>query len=128
VHFPRNQSIRAVLRWQLYAAVIIAAIAALRAGPHGAISAVLGGWVSLSAGAAYAWLAGAGTGTTGTQTLRTLIRAEASKIALIVIQLWLVLTTYKSVVLLAFFSTFVITTLIFGMAVFVSDKSATQDT
>ena len=55
-------------------------------------------------------------------TVRTLVRAEASKIALIVLQFWLVLTTYKEVVPLFFFATFVVTVLLTRMAFLVSDN------
>jgi F0F1-type ATP synthase assembly protein I len=50
------------------------------------------------------------------------VRAEASKVALIVLQLWLVLTTYKEVVPLFFFATFVITVLLTRMAFLVRDN------
>ena len=48
--------------------------------------------------------------------MAALFRAEASKILVIVGQLWLVLATYKEVVPVAFFATFVITVLLFRMA------------
>ena len=44
--------------------------------------------------------------------------AEGSKILVIILQLWLVLTTYKDLVPAAFFATFVITVLLFSMAFF----------
>ena len=48
--------------------------------------------------------------------MAALFRAEASKILVIIGQLWLVLTTYKDVVHVAFFATFVITVLLFSVA------------
>ena len=54
--------------------------------------------------------------TTAGGTVAALIRAEAGKILVIVAQLWLLLTTYKEINAPAFFSTFVITVLLFRMA------------
>jgi F0F1-type ATP synthase assembly protein I len=49
-------------------------------------------------------------------TVAALFRAEASKILVIIVQLWLVLVTYKEVDFVVFFATFVITVLLFRMA------------
>ena len=43
-------------------------------------------------------------------------RAEAGKILVIILQLWLVLVTYQEVVFVVFFASFVITVLLFRMA------------
>jgi ATP synthase protein I len=50
-----------------------------------------------------------------------MFRAEASKILVIVLQLWLVLATYRDVVPAAFLAAFVITVLLFGVALLVRD-------
>ena len=55
------------------------------------------------------------------EMLRTLVRAEASKIVLIVLQLWLVLTTYHDVVVGAFFAAFLVSVLVFPLALLVSE-------
>jgi ATP synthase protein I len=47
--------------------------------------------------------------------------AEAVKIGLIVVLLWLVLAMYREVVVLVFIGTFTATVLIFAMALFVRD-------
>jgi hypothetical protein len=49
-------------------------------------------------------------------TVAALFRAEACKILVIILQLWLVLVNYKEVVFVAFFASFVITVLMFRMA------------
>jgi F0F1-type ATP synthase assembly protein I len=54
-------------------------------------------------------------------TLRALVRAEASKIALIVLQLWLVLTLYHDIVASAFFSAFVISVLVFPLVLLIRE-------
>ncbi len=50
------------------------------------------------------------------------MRAESTKITLIVLQLWAVLTMYKDIAVIGFFSAFIITVLIFSLALFASDK------
>jgi ATP synthase protein I len=45
-----------------------------------------------------------------------MLRAEGAKILVIILQLWLVLTTYKDVVLAALFAAFAITVLLFSTA------------
>ena len=49
-------------------------------------------------------------------TVAALFRAEASKILVIIVQLWLVLVTYRQVDFVVFFASFVITVLLFRMA------------
>jgi F0F1-type ATP synthase assembly protein I len=58
------------------------------------------------------------------EALMGLMRAEAAKVALIVIQLWLVLVYYKQLMLGPFFGTFVLTVIFFSMAIFVRDRGA----
>ena len=50
-----------------------------------------------------------------------MLRAEAGKITMIVVQLWLILTTYRDVVHVAFFSAFVVTVLVSQAAILVQD-------
>mgnify|MGYP001613543088 FL=1 len=110
-----------VLRWQVYVAVALTLAAGLWAGMPGAISALLGGLINVTAGLVYAMMVSGSTAKSAGQTLRTLVRAEASKIALIVLQLWLVLTAYHDVVVTAFIAAFVISVLVFPMALLVRD-------
>lgn len=114
--------IRTVLRWQLYATAAMALTAAFAAGRHGALSALLGGVINVNASAIFGWVAKQSGKRTAGEILRALFRAEASKVALIVLQLWLVLTTYKQVVPAAFFGTFVLTVALFSMALFVRER------
>jgi ATP synthase protein I len=103
------------------ATLALAAIAGIWAGWHGALSAVLGGVVNIAAGAVFAFLIALNPSTTATGTVRTMLRAEAGKITVIVLQLWLVLTTYHDVVHAAFFSAFVVTVLVSQAAILVQD-------
>jgi ATP synthase protein I len=117
-----GRPIRTVLRWLVYATVVSALIAGLWQGYHGAVSALLGGLINFTAGVAYGWVASRSSSRTAGETLRALFRAEASKIMLIVVQLWLVLGSYKQVVPAAFFGTFILTVVLFSMAFFVRER------
>jgi ATP synthase protein I len=107
--------------WQLLVTGALAAIGAWAAGWHGALSAVLGGVTNVSAGIVFAVLARIGSTPTAAGTLRGAVRAEAAKIAVIVLQLWLVLTMYKDVVHAAFFGAFVATILVTQAAILIRD-------
>jgi len=117
-----GKPIRTVLRWQLYATIASALIAAFWRGPHGAYSALLGGFVNVVAGAAFAWLASRSEGRTAGLALHAIFRAEAGKIMLIIAQLWLVLALYKQIVLGAFFGTFFLTVILSTMALIARDR------
>lgn len=86
------------------------------------MSALLGGMINVVAGLVFGLIVSRVGVTSAGDVLRTAMRAEASKIALLVILLWLVLTAYKSIVLGAFFATFFITVLVFQLAFFVRDE------
>ena len=123
----KTQPIRTVLRWQLIATAAIAVIAGVWAGQQGMISAVLGGVVNVVAGAVYALMLGLGQRARSVpdagSTLIAMLRAEAAKILVIVGGLWIVLSAYKDVVPVAFFTAFVITVIVFSMAFFVRDQT-----
>ena len=91
------------------------------AGAHGAYSALLGGSVSVFSGLAAAGVASLGRADSAGEVLLFALGAEAVKIGLIVILLWLVLATYQDAVVLAVMATFTVTVLIFAMAFFVRD-------
>ena len=107
-----SKPLRTVLRWQLYATGAMALGAGAIAGMHGAFSAALGGIVSWAAGLVFAVMVSGGRVRTAGEALRILFRAEASKIMLIIILLWLVLTTYQEVVPVAFFAAFIVSVLV----------------
>ena len=110
-----------VLRCQAYVTVALAGVGAVLMGIHGATSALLGGFSIISAGWVYALMVSRGKTMSVSGTLRTLVRAEASKIALIVFQLWLVLTTYHSVMVGIFFAAVFIAVLLYPVALLVRD-------
>ena len=116
-----TRPIRNVLKWQALVTLAIAVIAGIAAGVHGAVSAALGGVVNLSACVVYAFVLGLSKPVTAGATVVAMFRAEASKILVIVLQLWLVLAHYRDVVLPAFIAAFIVTVFLFGMALLVRD-------
>jgi len=120
----KTKPIRTVLKWQLVATAVIAVIAGLWDGWHGALSAALGGGINVLAGVAYALLLGVGEPRPASieRTLAAMFRAEGAKILLIIAGLWLSLSIYKEVVPVAFFAAFVITVVVFSMAILVRDS------
>ncbi len=116
-----RKPIRTVLRWQLIATAALTLAGGILAGVDGALSAALGGAVSICAGWVSAVVASKGKAQSAGDVLIGALMAEGVKIGLIVILLWLVLATYDSVVAPAFFGSFIVTVLIFGMAFFVRE-------
>jgi len=110
-----------VLRWQLAATAALALIAALIAGGHGAVSALAGGLISITAGLASALVASLGQAGSAGGVVLGALRAEAVKLGLAILLLWLVLLNYSQAVIGALIATFVVTLLIFAMAFFVRD-------
>jgi len=116
-----RRPVRTVLLWQAAATAALTLAAGLLAGVDGALSAALGGSVSIIAGWVSAVVAAKGKAQSAGGVLVGALRAEAVKIGLIAFLLWLVLTTYENVVAPALFGSFVITVLIFTMAFFVRE-------
>lgn len=116
-----RRPIRTVLRWQLLVTAALALAGGILVGTDGALSAALGGAVSVCAGGASAVVASMGKARSAGEVLIGALVAEAVKVGLIVLLLWLVLATYERVVAGAFFGSFFATVLIFGMAFFVRE-------
>lgn len=114
-----SKPIRTVMAWQVMATMVAALITGWFAGMHGAISAALGGAISILAGLVSVWLAArSGTGSPG-EALYGALRAEVIRIILMLSLLWLVLANYKNVVALGLIGTFIVSVLLFTMAIFV---------
>jgi ATP synthase protein I len=110
-----------VVKWQFAATVLATLAAALIAGAHGAASAAVGGAVSIVAGLAAALVAVLGKGNSAGGVLVGALRAEAVKIGLALLLLWLVLSNYQQAAVGVLLGTFVVTMLIFSMAFFVRE-------
>lgn len=116
-----GKPILTVLKWQFAATVLATLAAALIAGAHGAASAAAGGAVSIVAGLAAAMVAVLGKGNSAGGVLVGALRAEAVKIGLALLLLWLVLSNYPQAAVGVLLGTFVVTMLIFSMAFFVRE-------
>ena len=110
-----------VLRWQLAATAALVIGAALISGTHGAVSALAGGLISITAGLVSAWVASLGGAKSAGGVVLGALRAEAVKVGLAVVLLWLVLVNYSEAVVGALIAAFVVTLLIFSMAFFVRE-------
>jgi len=117
----QSKPVRAVLWWQVVLTIFLAAIAGLLTGIHAMASAALGGLVSVTAGLAFALVMQSGRSQSADGTVIAALRAEAIKIGLAVILLWLVLALYKDVVPIVFIGSFIFSILVFSMAFFVRD-------
>jgi F0F1-type ATP synthase assembly protein I len=118
---PFGKPILTVLKWQIAATATATLAAALAAGQHSAASAAAGGAVSIVAGLAAALVASLGRGNSAGVVLAGALRAEAVRIGLALLLLWLVLSNYPQVAVGVLIGTFVVTMLIFSMAFFVRD-------
>ena len=116
-----SKPIRIVFRWQVLVTAAMALAGGLFAGAHGALSAALGGFVSILAGVVSAVVATRSKAQSAGGVVVAALMAEAVKLGLIVMLLWLVLAAYGDVVVLAFIGSFLVTVLIFAMAFFVPD-------
>ncbi len=114
--------IRVVLRWQGIVTAALTALAWFASGNHGGLSAALGGTIGIVAAAAFAAVASLGGASGSGTALLAVLRAEAVKIALIVVLLWLVLTTYKEVAIVWFIGSFLASALILAIAPAVRDR------
>ena len=116
-----SKPVRTVLLWQLAATAALTLTGVVLAGQEGAISAAAGGAISMVAGVAAAFVASRSSARSAGGLLLGALRAEAVKIGLAVLLLWLVLVNYSGAVVGALIATFVVTLLIFAMAFFVRD-------
>jgi len=117
----QSKPVRVVLLWQIVVTTFLAIIAGLLSGIHGMTSATLGGLVSVTAGLAFALVMQSGRAQSADATVIAALRAEATKIGVAVILLWLVLALYKDVVPIVFIGSFIVSILVFSMAFFVRD-------
>jgi ATP synthase protein I len=113
--------IRIVLGWQVIVTAVLTLVFGILWGLHGALSAALGGSINVIAGAAYAFMASRSKPGSAAEALRGILRAEAVKVVLILVQLPLALTYYREIVHGAFFTSFVVTVVIFATAIAVRE-------
>ncbi len=117
---------RPVIGLQVLATIIIASTAAWFAGVHGAVSAALGGLIGIFSGLVFVWLAAKsaeGKGRSAGEVLFAALKAEAAKLFMALVLLWLVLAAYQEVVVVGLIGSFVASILIFSIGLFAGDKT-----
>ncbi len=119
----KNRSFVIVFRIQSVAVFIVTIILWFLLDLHSAISAMLGGSVSIISTIVFAVIVSLSKGYTANDTVRIALRAEAVKITLIVSLLWIVLKFYESVNVVVFIGTFILSVLIYSMALLVVDNT-----
>lgn len=112
---------RAALAWQAAVTVVMALAAGLLGGTHASISAALGGAVVISANAAYVLAVSLSGPTTAGATIRTLLRAEALKVTLFVLALWLLFSSYRDIEPLPAIGALIVTVLVWPVALLYRD-------
>jgi ATP synthase protein I len=117
-----NKQIRAVLKYQAITTLSIALVIGGIGGVHWGVSALLGGLISLLAAVTYGAMLSRIGKSSAENALLGMMRAESAKILVILLLLWLVFASYEEVFGAGFIGTFIITTLIFSLAVFIRDK------
>ncbi len=119
----KNRPLYIVLRMQLLATIAVAVVVWFFLGMQGAISASLGGVVSVVSSAAFAVIVSRHKGYTAGEAIRTALRAESIKIVLTVGLLWLVFKFYENVNALAFIGAFILTVLVHSVALLVANDT-----
>lgn len=127
-----RKPLRIVMGWQLVLTMLLAVVSAWLAGVHGAISAFLGGLVAMAGGVAFAWFASSPKTSSHAAAvawdgLTRIFKAEAAKVGVIVVLLWLVLATYKQVMVFGFIGSFILSVIVFSMAVFLRNPVALEN-
>ena len=117
-----GRPIQTAIRRQAAATTVLIIVAALWTGVHGAVSAALGGMISITAGLVAAFIATRRPADSAGGILYGALRAEGVRVVLIIVLLWLVLATYRDIVAVAFFVSFALTLLIFSSALFMRDE------
>jgi F0F1-type ATP synthase assembly protein I len=116
-----SKPIRTVLLWQVAATAAMALAATPALGAHGAVSVGIGGAVSIIAGMVSSLVASLGKAKSAAGAVVGALRAEAVRIGLALLLLWLVLANYREAAVGLLIGAFVVTMLIFPMAFFVRD-------
>lgn len=111
---------------QAGATLVAALVAGVWVGIDGAVSAVLGGLITITASIAFAIVVSVKKPLTPEATMVTMFAAEAAKIGTIIVLLWAVITAYPALVAAAFFSAFVITVLLNRVAFWVPSLHADE--
>lgn len=120
MHAHARRRVQAVVVRGGLVTVVVVLLAAMIDGGSAAVSAVLGGGIGVAGSVVFALLTAARQ-PSAADVVRALIRAEAAKITVIVLLLWLCFTLVRELVVVAFFGAFVVAVLVAGIANAVPD-------
>ena len=113
---------RAVLWYQAIVTLSIALIIGVAGGVHWGVSGMLGGLISMVAGLTYGVMTYRVGKSSAGNALVSMMRAESAKLLVIIMLLGLVFAGYEEVFGAGFIGTFIVTTLIFSLAIFIRNK------
>jgi ATP synthase protein I len=116
-----KRAFRVTMAWQFAASLAIAMVALPISGLHGMWSGLLGGAIGMAGLLTFALLTARRSASAG-GAVRMALRAEAAKVAVIVLLLWLVFATYREMVVLAFIAAFILSILLSAMAFAIPDE------
>ncbi len=117
-----NKVFNKMLRWQLIATLAVAVIAAVISGAHAGFSAVAGG-LSVAIGAYFASKIAQRSSKEAATVLVNLLKAEAVKIVIIVVLLFITFKVYKQLVPFALIAGLAASALFSGAAMSKLDKT-----
>jgi ATP synthase protein I len=112
---------RPIVGLQMLSTAVAILLSAWLAGRHGAISAALGGLIGIVPGIVFVILASRSKSKSAGEALVAALRAEAAKVALMIVFLWFAMRAYEHAVAASLIGSFVATVIIFSMAVLVRD-------
>ena len=112
--------LRRAMRLQVWLTLVALLVSGLMLGLHGAASALLGGAISVSASAVFTWVIGRNRSLGLTDTLVSMLVAEAAKVGVIIVGLLAAFLLYTSAVGIVLVGTFIVTTLAFAGAAFMA--------
>ena len=118
----KNKSLNAALKAQIIVTVITAICIWVVYDMHDAMSAVMGGLISVISSAAYAMIVSHHKGYAASDAIRTALRAEAVKIILTIVLLWIAFRFYEDVNAIALVATFIMVVLTYSAALLVSEE------
>jgi ATP synthase protein I len=114
-----GRAFRVTMVWQVTATVVLAVLAGTVAGSEGFLSAVFGGGIGVMGVLVFALISGRPATSSG-DAVRIALRAEAAKVVVIVVLLWLAFVAYRDIVVLAFLGAFTVSVLLSGLVLAVS--------
>lgn len=119
----KNKSLNTALGVQIFVTLIaVLGIWFVREEVRAAISAMLGGMISVASSAAYVLVVSHHKGYAAGDVIRTALRAEAVKIILTIVFLWIAFRFYADIDAIALIGTFILVVLTYSMALLVSEE------